>query len=294
MTNSNLITKRKKNGARDVLSWVDMEKRSRQYIDKFQDIRYANIKFKKPAWYCLCFISDMHLGNEGVDYEQARIDAQSIGKNKYAYAVLGGDYIDNFISAKILEPLIQATTNPSQQLQLFEQYLMFFKQQIMLMVSGNHDDRSKHVTGLDILKTIAKQDNIIYSPHEFNFTLTNGKGQYKVCVRHKGKFNSIYNATHSVKQYRRLGQHIFDIGAIGHNHNAALEDCYVQGEHFISVRMGSYKVCDSFSVSLGYPDAKPIFPCVIISPEEKKMVSMKHLDEALDFVNYKNGKKRKK
>jgi hypothetical protein len=270
--------------------WMKMEEKSKEYISDYKSKFESKIVFEKSKWYCLCFLSDLHFGSDGVNYKKAREDAELIGSNPYTFSVLGGDYIDNFISAKIIEPLIQATTTPSQQITLFEEYLKFFNKNIMLMISGNHDDRTKKITGLDFLKVIADKEKILYSPDVHIFSVKNGNANYTLSIRHSTRFSSMYNYTHSVKQSRRFGEHEYDIGVICHQHTPAVEDCYIQGNHFIAIRTGSYKVADSYCKKTDFPESKPISPCVILAPNEKKMISMKYLDEAIDFVTYKNKK----
>ena len=273
----------------DINIWNELEEKSRRYIQYFNTNSITNIRVKEKKWLLICFVADTHFGNNGVDYQQARIDAQKIGSCTYAYAIGGGDYIDNFIRTKILEALIDQTTTPVQQIQLLKEYLEFFNNRMILLLGGNHDLWSKSVSGIDWLKTFADQNQIIYHPHQIiTRFIFSDEVEYLIKIRHKFNMNSRYNKTHAVKQMLRFGEELFDIGVICHHHDPSIEQTYELGEDRVFIRTGSYKIVDKFSLKCGYNMAKSIMPCVALNPDRREMATFFHLDHGINFVNNMN------
>lgn len=272
-----------------LVSWDEQERKSAYYINRFhkKQNRDVHIDFKGP-FVLLCFVADIHIGNLGTDYTAARLQAEQIAGCRYAFAVGAGDYIDNFIRAQILEPLINQTTSPKQQLQLLREYISFFAGKLMLMVSGNHDRWSKEVSGLDFLASLAKDNLIQYSPDTFDINIYVGKILYELCVRHRYRFNSSFNLTHTVKQLFKNGEKQFDIGVVAHLHEPALETCYIQDREVVCVRPGTYKTADTFSRKIGYNAGRTVMPCVALDTSKKRMVPFFHLEDGIRFVKEAN------
>lgn len=268
--------------------WNELEEKSKQYIQYFNTNQITNIRVNEDKWILFCFVADTHFGNMGVNYEAARIDAEKIGNSEYAYGIGGGDYIDNFIRSKILEAIIESETTPVQQIKLFTEYLSFFNNRMILLLGGNHDLWSKSVSGIDWLKTLADQNQIIYHPHEIITRVIFNNVEYLFKIRHKFNMNSRYNKTHSVKQMLRFGEVLFDVGVICHHHDPSIEQCFELGEDRVFIRTGSYKIIDNYSIKCGYNMSRAIMPCVALNPLKRELASFFYLDHGLQFVNSMN------
>jgi len=268
--------------------WEIMKKRSRNYIEKFEHRNILNATMQQKKYIAICFVGDQHLGHIGVDYELAEEHAKAIGHTNNAYAILGGDGIDNFITSTIMSAVINQMTSPKEQIYLLHKYLSFFNGHILAMISGNHDIRTKKVSGLDFLTTLAKQHKLLYSPNEFKIKIILNGIEYKIYIRHKYRYNSSLNLTHTVKRLLKEGDYEFDIGSIYHHHQYDMESFLYHNEEKIAIRTGSYKVADPFSREVGFNSSTPLMPMVILSPFKKEMVMFKDLEQGLDFLKYKN------
>ena len=236
------------------------------------------------------FIADIHLGNDGVLYRLAEAHGELIAKTDNCYAVLGGDAIDNFINQKILPAMLASTTSPKGEIYLLEKYLSFFGDNIMAMISGNHERWTKEITGLDFISGIAKDNKIMYSPEDFFITVKLGEIEYEIYIRHKYRFNSSFNQTHSVKQMLRLSDYTFDIGVVCHHHEPAIETGIWKQKKRVYIRPGSYKIADTFSRKIGFNKAVAIMPFVVLDPFKKNMTAIDSIEEGVEFLNYKNSK----
>lgn len=273
----------------DANIWEDCKQKSKLYIEHFKEKAKVILKPEDNFYFLHCPIGDMHLGHDGVDYERAEADARLIGSCKYARGYNIGDSIDNFIKAKILDAIINATTTPKQQIKLLTQYLEFFNGNLILMVGGNHDRFTKKVSGLDWLAPFTEKAGVIYSPDEFNIFFQYPSGiEYYFKLRHKYKYKSVYNITHTLKQMLRFSDKLFDVGVTGHDHIVALEQVPMYGEVRTFIKTGTYKVADPFTLEMGFTDGQPIFPCWVTNPFEKKIIPFFYISDGVEFVNMKN------
>ena len=268
--------------------WDMLKKQSKRYIESFGKKGFLNVVLNKKKYIALCFVADQHIGNVGTDYDMAETHAKLIGKTKNAYAILGGDGIDNFIKASILPALINQVTSPKEQVALLEKYIGFFNDHILAMTSGNHERWTKQVSGLDFLSKLAKTERLLYSPDKYKIRLFLNDIEYKIYVRHKYKYNSTLNLTHTVKRLLTQGDWDFDIGAVHHHHQYNMESFLYHNTERIAIRTGSYKVADAYSRQEGYNSALPLMPMVILSPHQKEMVMFKDLEQGLEFLKFKN------
>lgn len=268
--------------------WDKKAQASREYITNFRGKNTITISVPLHRWIGVAFIADMHLGSDGVDYDRARRDAEEIGRRDDMFAILGGDGIDNFITPKIISALIDSSSNPAQELALLDEYVGFFNDSILAMISGNHEDWSYALSGIDCLEGIAKKHRILYSKADYHITLKFDKVSYRLYIRHKYRFNSSYNLTHAVKQMLRMSSYTFDIGVIGHHHEAAVEFFIWKDRYRLAIRNGSYKIADGHSRKEGYNGATCIMPAVAFSPFSRVMVPFMSITECADYVKMKN------
>lgn len=272
--------------------WEFKEAQSKHYIEKFKKEIYTDIMFGNK-YIGIAMIGDVHLGNKGTDYEQAREDALLIAKTPHMYALLGGDEVDNFINMKITSAVVNKNTAPTEEIELFNKYLKFFKSKVLLKISGNHDDWTKQLAGINIYQDICDYSGITSSMSEARVHIRVGKIDYKLGIRHKVRFNSVYNLTHAVKQWLRLGDYDFDVGVVFHNHQFAMESFMSKDRERFAIRTGSYKVADVYGRMCGFNDSRPIMPVIIFDPVEKKMIGMQYLDKAAEYLEFLNSPKSK-
>lgn len=270
--------------------WEDMIKKSRRYVKYhlLEPYKVIVIKDKKPIG--VSFVSDQHFGNAGVDYDRAKEDAKLIGNTKGLYAILGGDATDNFINQKILPAILNQKIPPIEQVAMLKTYFKWFNGSIGALISGNHEFWTKQFSGLDfydMLKPELKKESVLlssYSRHEARISIFFNDIEYRIMIRHKYRFNSAFNLTHTVK---RLWEHCgwdFDIGVVCHHHQPSFEPFTRHGKDMWAVRPGSYKVIDDYADQKGFYGVKAACPTAILNPKKKDIQVFKDINFATEYL----------
>lgn len=102
----------------------------------------------------ICPLFDMHIGEEACDIEMVEREIEYIKNTPNAYAVIGGDLMDNTTKNSIGD-VYRPKLTPQQQLEQVCAYLKPIKDKIICMVSGNHEERTWRESGIDLLGCVA-------------------------------------------------------------------------------------------------------------------------------------------
>lgn len=232
------------------------------------------------------FISDQHIGpGTPVDFERMRLDAELIAATPGLYAILGGDLCDNHVKHR--SAIMAARSQPSDQWRLAEYYLNILAEKIAVVVSGNHDDWTDEIAGISVLEMVCRAQRVCYAPDEAFIDLGCGDITYRLAMRHQFGLNSRFNQTHAVKQWQRLGDYQFDIGCVGHHHEACMEQGLYRAQPCIYIRPGSYQITSSYSRRFGYNRSIPTCPTVLLYPNERRMVGYWDVREAAEVLQLK-------
>jgi predicted phosphodiesterase len=229
---------------------------------------------------CVSFISDNHISIDNtVDMRRMREDAELISETDGAYAILGGDLTDNHIKHNAAK--LAARSQPHEQWKLCEYYLSILAEKIIVLIDGNHDKWTDQIAGIDMVSWIAKHHRLYYAPDEARIDLTVEKVLYKLAVRHQYRFNSSLNLLHTVKRWWAHGEEPFDIGAIGHHHEAAIESFRFHGQQCWGCRPGAYQITSAYSRQFGFNSTVPRAPSFILFPDERKILGFPDIRDAL-------------
>lgn len=260
--------------------WNRAEKKSAKRIEK--EILRGRFDVKFPSGpVAIAVISDQHIApGTPCDFKRMREDAELIRDTPGFYAVFGGDGVDNHIKHR--SALIGANSTPDEQWKLFDYYLQLFGDKILAIISGNHDAWTAQIGGIDYLSKVAEQRKICYAPAEARLYITVEEQEYNMVVRHQtGRFNSSLNQTHAVKRFYEYGEETFDIGVIGHHHEAAIEMFIRHGMKRYAARPGSYQITSPYSHQYGYSRAIPTCPTFILFPKERRMIGFADVRDAV-------------
>lgn len=269
--------------------WQQAEADCEKKINKLKKASQFSAQFDNQP-IAISFISDQHIAPGcPVAMKRMREDAELIARTPRLFAVLNGDGIDNHIKHRAA--ILAARSNPDDQWRLFDYYLQIFHESILVVTSGNHDAWSIGFAGTDILRRIAEQNKVRYAQHEARLTLTVGKQDYKIAMRHQYRFNSSINQTHAVKQFFRYGEDDFDIGCVSHHHEVAVEYFVARGQVRVALRPGSYQISSSYSAEYGYNASIPACPTVILFPEERRLWAFHDVREAVGVLGLLLGKR---
>ena len=256
--------------------------------DNAKRIDYAN---KRGRFACVlpdavaavAFISDQHIApGTPVDMRRMREDAELIRDTPGLYCCLGGDAVDNHIKHR--SAIMAARSQPHDQYLLFEWYLEILAPKVIAMISGNHDKWTDEIGGVDMLARIAKAQRLYYAPSEAIGDVTVGETIYKIGVRHQFRMNSSYNQTHAVKQWYRMGTEDWDIGCIGHHHEAAVEMFIARGQRKWACRPGSYQITSSYSHQYGWNNAEPTCPTFILYGSGRRIIGFADVHDAVSTL----------
>ena len=125
---------------------------------------------------------------------------------------------------------------------------------ILFWCSGNHENWTRKVSGIDFIREGLKGSLCLYDRTQISFTLRWGKNEQKWLVRHKWRYSSIFNATHGLEVgWERVGYN-FDVGVGGHTHIATLCRPFIrENKKRFAVLLGTYKIRDNFGRECGFP-----------------------------------------
>lgn len=256
--------------------WRREEARGAKAIGRAKEV--AQFKFNPPGKHCMiAFVSDMHIApGTPVDFRKMRADAELIRDTPGLYCVLAGDQVDNHIKHRAA--ILSARSQPEDQYKLFEYYLSIIGSKCLVVTSGNHDDWTNNFAGVDVLGRIVRDRRVHYSPDEAWIDLEVGGQKYVIAVRHQYRFGSQFNQTHTVKQWLRLGPREFDVGVIGHHHEAAIEQTIYRDKFRWVARPGSYQITSAYSRQLGFNHAIPTCPTFLFHGDEHDITGWKSVE----------------
>jgi|TARA_R100000049_G_scaffold293_1_gene742 hypothetical protein len=259
--------------------WEEFEKQNQRKIAKHKNDGKYVAKFPHEV-IAVSFISDQHIaGNNIVALKRMREDAELIAATPGLFACLGGDTIDNHIKHRAAA--LHARTTPGDQYELFDYYLSLFADSILGVITGNHDDWTPQIAGVDVIGAICKKHGIACSSDEARISAKVGKVVYKLAWRHKYRFNSSINQTHSPKQWYRFGPEPFDIGVVCHHHETAIEASSMHGKQTWVCRPGSYQINSQYGKSGGYNDSMPACPTFLLFPDERRIIGFPDVRDAI-------------
>lgn len=267
--------------------WDAVAKVNNKIIKKQLNLPYFDTVVNDPGPIAISFISDHHIAPYSpCDLQKMAEDAALIASTPGAYAILGGDGVDNHIKHHTAMMLQEST--PDIQWQLYDHYLSLLNidDSILVMISGNHDDWTMDFAGVDMVSRLSQKHKIHYAPDEAYINLKVGSQTYVVAMRHKYRFNSSANLGHTVKKWYDEGKMPFDIGCIGHHHEAHYEIFHKHGQDRIALRPGSYQISSPYARRNGFNPARPAAPTVVLWGDRREMMAFKDVKQGIDYLTY--------
>lgn len=206
-----------------------------------------------PVPCAIAQLSDLHLGDPGTDYRAIRDDAQIIRDTPGLYAGFSGDGVNNWIVNKLAGLQRKEVVDFDTEWYLFLSWLDWLKGKLLYVVSGNHDNWSIKLAGIDRVREALRGTKTLYHKDEIRFKLQAGPVEYRVKVRHQWRGHSLFNVTHAIEVGWERGPNSFDIGIGGHVHRGTF--CRSFDRHSIrrwAVLVGTYKVEDDYQEEQGF------------------------------------------
>jgi len=234
--------------------------------DSQQDTATVNIDTALPIG--ICERGDWHLGSEHTDYKTFYAHQDLIVATPGLYTFENGDLHDGYIEGSKMTGVHEALVRPRTQRHLVWDALKQLRGKVLGLTKGQHDAWSVKSADFDPTEWAAHDYEIPYLGHGGLLTLNIGETTYTMHVRHRGRFNSSYNATHSIKQIWRFSEDS-DIGVHADKHTPAMEFVEWKGAVRLAMRPGAYKPTDDFSQGYGFYPSRPIMPVIILWPDRR-------------------------
>jgi hypothetical protein len=214
-------------------------------------------------------MADVHSGASGVDYVAFESDVELILRTPGLYVVLAGDIIDNMI--KHLASVLANAMSPEQQWAWLAGLLTRLLPKLLAIVGGNHEAWTAAFSGYAPLKQFADRLAVPYDSDEVLLKIILEKATYDIVIRHKYRFNSSDNPSHSVKKLWTFGDYDFDVGVVGDKHVATVEPFVRHQQTKWVLRPGTYQVYSGFAKRGGFHGGIPVTPVAVFLPDRKDL-----------------------
>lgn len=236
----------------------------------------------KPV--AISFASDQHIDPSGLSaMTRMRQDAELIAATDGLYCCLVGDGVDNHIKHR--GAVLAAKSGPDQQYRLFDYYLEILADSLICAISGNHDQWTKSIGGIDMVGRLVAARKLHYAPDCAHLEVTLGSQKYAIEMAHQYRFNSSLNLLHTVKRMWDLGARNFDIGVVAHHHTPAFEEFERRGKPTLGFRPGAYQHTSSHARMYGYGAVDvPTCPTVILFPGSRQMMPFRDVWQAVPVL----------
>lgn len=268
--------------------WEKAERESVDKIDKAKNQGRFSCEFPSDRVVAISFISDQHIApGTPCDFKRMRSDAELVASTPDLYCVLNGDGVDNHL--KHFAAVLSARSTPNDQWNLYEHYLQILEDSILVVTQGNHCAWTAQIAGVDMVSRLARDKKLCYAPFEARMNVKHGAVDYKIALRHQYRLNSSFNQGHAVKQWQRLGDEEFDIGCIGHHHEACIEMFMYRAKECWGCRPGAYQITSAYAAQYGYNDAVPTCPSFLLFPDSRKIIGLPNVHDVPAMLKTFNG-----
>jgi predicted phosphodiesterase len=245
--------------------------------------REVSLEIKTSDRILVIPLSDLHLGGGGTDYRGILKFLDLVKDKKNVFIIDLGDRIDNFQS-KAPTLGFRQIVDPDIQKQMVSQFLGSLQKQFLCILQGNHEERSWKSDSFCHTSFLADKFTIPNLLFGGFLNLKVGKVDYKFLLRHKYRFRSSFNLTHTCKRLLETWGNA-DIVIVAHQHCPSFEMTpHKYQEQKVFIRPGSFLVKDRWAESQGYLDAIAEFPCIILNPRRKEMTPLMGIEQGLKIL----------
>ena len=235
---------------------------------------------------CMVYIGDLHLGAGGVDYPLLRAHTELVRDTPGMYLNCMGDVVDNFILQWCIKIRMGTETTIPQEWDLARQWLEWAAPKLVTAVSGNHDDWTVALAGIDYFRDVvaAARPGALYARDDLRFTLDVGGAEWPTAHRHKWKGSSIYSATHGQERAQKWDQN-FRVAVGAHTHTGAFFRTFnAGGVEGYAIQVNTYKVLDQYVRQEGFARSTMNKPVAVIYCDDGSVVGSTSIAAAADMM----------
>jgi UDP-2,3-diacylglucosamine pyrophosphatase LpxH len=191
-------------------------------------------------------IGDVHLGHPTCDVKKFLETIEFVKKNGYK-VILMGDLLECANKGSIGAGWVEQLASPQQQYDTLCEVLTPIKDQIIVLLTGNHEVRAWRDTGVDLSKMMARHLGVPYGGYAAMIYFRVGKQNY-VCHAQHGSSGAKYNHT-KIQAAKRTATHTeADIYLYGHTH-ALMADS--EEKRYYDKRAKTVKIRKQYTVLTG-------------------------------------------
>lgn len=254
---------------------VERERRKRQAVS-----------FAGNMPVCWMFMADSHCGGVGVNYVRLFDEGEIISSTPNTYVAYAGDLVDQFVLESMNQIRFHTSLTIPEEWAIARGLLELIAHKMLVAVSGNHDNWTNRLTGIDYFKSIMAQisPNALYGVDQVLFKLSVGEAHWNIKIRHKWRGTSIHNATAGIERAARFDKD-FDVGVGAHTHIAGLYRQFVNaGKTRHAVLCGSPKEEDDFKTYLGLPDPNESITVPLVFTPKGTIISFQTVQDASEYM----------
>ena len=267
-----------------------LARRSRAHRDHFTAERNRRLKIDTNEPFAIVWFTDVHLGDNGCDYDRLMEHCRLVEKTPHAFGVFMGDAANNWpVNGKLGKQWAEQETSKHQERQLVEWFLHDSGVPWLFWALGNHDLWDD---GETILKAM-NADLVPMAAWGAKLTLEFANGrECRLDLAHDHKGHSMWNALHAETRTAQMGW-AADFVFSGHRHTAALhfEEFASRKQASWLMRAKGYKSADSYAYVNGFPEQEEGHAGVtIIDPCTNRQNPIVHaslsVEEGLDYLTW--------
>lgn len=238
----------------------------------------------------IAFLSDLHIGSAGTDYAAIRDDARLVRDTPGMYAVFHGDGMDNWVVSKLTQLQRGQALGFDAERLLFEDWMSMIAPKLIAWVEGNHDLWTEKLVGVNPNRKYLDDARMLWDRNQCVFSLEHCSHTRTVMVRHKWRYNSIYNPTHGLQVGWERGDFNYDLAIGGHTHVGTLcHSFYRHNRIRHAILTGTYKTIDSFGEELGMPAPKGRGCGALVLTTDGQQIFLDSLELAAKFLAFLRG-----
>lgn len=272
--------------------WDRMLTSADRSIAKAEGQRHARLRIASDRPVAISLSSDWHVAPKGTDLRALRDYAQFVAQTPDMYALGVGDLTDNPIKHR--GGSVREVTD---ELRLLDLLVGEFRGKLLGFTSGNHDDWTKALAGVDNLKALAHRHKIHYAPDELLWVVEivdpkdaeHVTATYRIHTRHKWRRNSNLNPLHAcwtwLQEEGVNWSEVPDVLAIGDNHLAAIGSHQYARRDVWGLRMGAWQKDSSYARAIGFARYRATAPTVVLQPTQGRVVCFADPEDAVTFMH---------
>lgn len=269
--------------------FFDEAKRRQEFRERAEgESRSVDITIPSDRPIAIAFLSDLHLGSGGVDYDLIRETAQLIKEHPLAYCITGGDLTDCLFFDYGEEVF-----------NMQEQYVGMYKmlqyiggENILAGILGNHESWARKQGVHSYMEFRDKTKRPLLRGISY-VNLTVGDQLYKILCSHKLRGHSYHNANHPQGRANKEIQGA-DIIMSAHTHTAGEQNAYQtefggRTRKVVFLNGKTFKKLDAYGKDQAYiPTTDDRIGCnwIILSPDRRMIRTASSNEEMVETMQH--------